>query len=466
MKIKISIGLLFLMTTFSWLQAQSKPKTETPSQAQEAVVKKNKKGKRLKTKQKAKPKTSKKQDQKMGNKTTSTQTAESTTTKDIKEINFASDSEKSLSVHLAGQFQAIASLSRLQKSKIYRVKDEKLLSKYQDVSQKGDFSFASRAFQLGLDGKYNFLRMFASMEAENDFTKISLNSAGGTLEFMPEVDLSLGLMNIPIRSEQQSPYFMMGVDNGFYAGTGSEISTGAGFLLHGIVKNLFEYSFGLFNGYQPNANDNPSRFHAPLMAMQVRFHVFGKPGDNQHYHFDGKNRVQLGSSFAWQHIPGATYYPYGKGKKSQHLLHWDMFMSVEFAIGKNSILLDVLFEGLGNNPFRNSLGSHTRYYNRFGRLSAGMGFYVSSLKLMPAFRYGLNIEQNNPKVTYIYSSSNHLMEVSLGYFPFNERLNIKLSYLAHYTTQKNVGYDRLPYMTYNHKTTLLQTLVLQMQFMI
>lgn len=466
MKIKAIIGLLFLMATFSWLQAQPKPQTEVSPQAQEAVATKNKKVKRLKSKQKTKLKAGKKQDQKVGNKTTSTQTAEPSTVAVIKETNFASDSKKSLSVHLAGQFQMIGGLSQLQKSKIYRVKDEKLLSKYADVSKKPSFAFAGRALRLGLDGKYNLLRMFASVEAKNDFAKISLTSAGGTLEFMPEVDFSLGLMNIPIRSEQQSSYFTMGVANGFYAGTGDEISTGVGFLLHGIVKNLFEYSFGLFNGYQPNANDNPSHFHAPLMAMQVRFHVFGIPGDNQHYHFDGRNSIQLGSSFAWQHVPGAAYYPFGKDKTSQHLLHWDMFMSVEFAIAKNSLLLDILFEGLGNNPFRNSLGSHTRYYNRFGRLSAGIGFYISSLKLMPTFRYGLNIEQNNSDITYIYSSSNHLMEVSLGYFPLNERLNVKLSYLVHYTTQKNVGYDRLPYMTYNHKTTLLQELFLQLQFVI
>lgn len=373
----------------------------------------------------------------------------------------AQELEKSVKVSLYDQFQMVGDLGTSSSTKIQAITHGTEKTTKSDA----DVYFRNRRMRFGATATYGILEVAFAVKADKDIGNptLKVNTAEATLNFMDEVALSMGHVAYATFSYQQSSSARLGIQ-GLLADELADLSS-MGIKLHGAVaKGLFEYALTLSHGYQPllqnssYTNSTVSNVVGPGVGLQLRFNLLnGETTGGSDYFLGKKSAMTLGFSFFYQKLAdGAKYYKFkaatGSTADQEHLMVFDVFLKGDVALGDNSLPFKLVYQHVGMSPFVNTTLQHTddvasistntsksdfgvHLANYIGQFTYGLGFYIGSAKLMPAFKHSIEIYTINKD--YLKSGGlNHQLELSLGYFPFGKNLNLKIAYL--YTGKKTV----------------------------
>lgn len=352
--------------------------------------------------------------------------------------------EKSFELSLTDRFQMVADLGRdteVTAAGGYKKK----------TSTPGDVYFKHSSFVAGLEGSYGILTVgFAVAYNGDNNSLLELDTAEANLAFMDEVQLAMGY--VATRHKGSSGSARLGTQK-FLIGSGLP---NMGIKLHGKVANgLFQYALSVFHGKQDFNGKTVSGVEAPGVALQLRFNLLGgETTGNREYFLGKKSAMTLGFTVAHQVLPDRHKFFKFKGKKAdqKHLLHFDVFLTGDVALGDNSLPFLLIYEHAGMNPLaakkvwsisatdnsgqpttpsiaEASLTSAAKVAHSapIGKFTYGLGFYVGSLKIMPAFKHSINIFTVDKDV--VKGGLAHELELSLGYFPFGDNLNLKMGYV-------------------------------------
>lgn len=367
----------------------------------------------------------------------------------------AQELEKSVKVSLYDQFQMVGDLGKTTKNDTTGTEVT--------TKEDADVYFQNRRMRFGATATYGILEVAFAVKADKDIGSsnptLKVNTAEATLNFMDEVALSMGHVAYATFSYQQSSSARLGIQ-GLLADELADLSS-MGINLHGAVANgLFEYALTLSHGYQPllqnssYTNKTVANVVGPGVGLQLRFNLLnGETTGGKDYFLGKKSAMTLGFSFFYQKLAdGAKYYKFkaaaGSKADQEHLMVFDVFLKGDVALGDNSLPFKLVYQHVGMSPFVNTTLQHAdgpvdltasdlnlHLANYIGQFTYGLGFYVGSLKIMPAFKHSIEIYTINKD--YLKSGGlNHQLELSLGYFPYGHNLNLKIAYL--YTGAKTV----------------------------
>lgn len=334
----------------------------------------------------------------------------------------AQDIEKSVEVSVVEQFQMVGDLGSSTKIGSTTTKKD------------GDVYFQNKRMRFGAAAEYGILGVEFVVAADDDLGSagVGLDTAVASLNFMDEVALSLGRVGMATRGNDQSSSATMGI-NSFLDG-GVENIGDMGIKLSGLVAGgIFEYALTLTNGNQYGLGANTvSGVYGPAVGLQLRFNLLGGEDTGGDDYFLGeKSAMTIGFSFVYQKLPDSQKYVKFKGTTAdqENYMFFDVFLQGDVALGDNSLPFMLVYEHFGFTP------DHvTATEVVLGKFTAGVGFYAGALKIMPAIRYSVNLYQLDS--TTLKSKIDHNLEVSLGYFPYGNNLNLKIGYVYANNTEK------------------------------
>jgi hypothetical protein len=259
---------------------------------------------------------------------------------------------------------------------------------------------------------------------------VGVREAYGTVKAMGEaLMVDLGFLQYPLRSTNISNSAAIGVEYGYANTALGSGGRDTGLQFRGVVLNkLLEYRLGVFHGQQYLDTSAVSLAQAPAFAGQLRFNLLGEADTSFYkkgYYLDKQSLVAIGVAGLYQkkgvHTAGTT---------DMDLTIGEAFLNVNYVLGTDAIVLDVLYEQTKSSPVACNADilalPALSYKCGTSRINAAVGYYMGSLKLMPTIGLSKNMGDLNA-TTKVGSQLD--LEISLGWFPMGHNLNLKAAYV-------------------------------------
>lgn len=359
----------------------------------------------------------------------------------------AQSPEKSISVSLMDQFQMVAGLGQ---SHIVETTATKTTGK-----TKGDVHFQNRRMRFGASASYGILEVSFVVAADKDLgqkTTVGIDTAEANLAFMDEIQLAMG--RVGTRHKGASSSATLGTQS-FLVGSGDQFDNNMGIKLHGTVaNNIFEYALSVFHANQYGLSSGTQHgVYGPGVALQLRFNFLNETTGNKEYFLGKKSAVTLGFTFDYQMVSdNAKFYKWkGTERNQKNAMYFDVFLTGDVALGAITLPFMVVYQHIGLNPTQNdalTVPAGMQKSNYMGKFTYGIGIYVDSLKIMPAFKHSIEIHQINKDILKP-GGLNHQLELSLGYFPYGDNLNLKIGYV--YKGTKSITIADTKTITHDHQ---------------